>query len=310
MTTSRPSLAGITTAIPTPLDSEGHVVRKAVLELVQRQLDAGAVAIAPLGGTGEYTALSDAQRLSMLEATMEACAGRVPVIAGVLFPGLADAIEAGTAYVRAGANALMLVTPFYYRPTQKGIVDYFKRFSDRVDSDLVLYEIPYRTGVELTPETVSELADVSRVVAMKACNRDLGQQLAVVRAAGERIEILTGEEDVFPLHVAMGAVGGILASSNLLPWHWNEILARARRGELSKALALHAAIKPAIDALFAEPNPAPIKAALHYFHAFPDGVLSPLLPASDGLRRRLVEVLTPFVAEEQRSVTMKSKVRS
>ena len=293
-------LAGIITAIPTPVDDRGRVVHSAVVDLVNRLIAGGATGIAPLGGTGEFTALSTSQRMAMVEATVEACGKRVPVIPGVIFPGLADAVEAGNAYMRAGADALMLVTPYYYRPTQNGIVDYFKRYSDSVDSELVLYEIPYRTGVELTPDAVSRLADVARVVAMKACNRDLAQQLGVMRAAGDRMSILTGEEDVAPVHMAMGAVGGVLATSNLLPRHWNRILRHVRDGELPAALALHARIKPAIDVLFAEPNPAPIKAALNHFHDFPDSVLSPLLPASDALKRRLPEVLEPLLADELR----------
>jgi 4-hydroxy-tetrahydrodipicolinate synthase len=296
----RAPLAGIITAIPTPLDDQGRIVRGAVVDLVERLVAAGATGIAPLGGTGEFTALSTAQRLAMLEATVEACRGRVPVIPGVLCPGIADAVEAGSAYVRAGADAVMLVTPYYYRPTQAGIVDYFRHYSDRVDAALVLYEIPYRTGVELTAETVGKLAEESRVVAMKACNRDLAQQLAVVRVAGTRIAILTGEEDVAPLHIAMGAVGGLLATSNLLPRHWNRILQHARNGELPAALSLHARIRPAIELLYAEPNPAPIKSALEHYFGFPAGVLPPLRPTSDVLKRRLPAILDPFVADEER----------
>jgi 4-hydroxy-tetrahydrodipicolinate synthase len=292
-------LAGIVTAIPTPLDARGAVDARAVAQLVEHQIAAGITGIVPLGGTGEFTALSHAQRCAMVEATVEACAGRVPVIPGVLAPGLADAIAAATAFTAAGADALMVVTPYYYRPTQSGIVDYFKHLADRVDNDIVLYEIPYRTGVALTAETVGALADMTRIIGMKACNRDLDQQMTVVRDAGNRIAVLTGEEDVFPLHIAMGAVGGILATSNLVPRAWNTVLMHASRGDLEHALELHARLRPVIDVLFAEPNPAPIKAALRHFYGFPDGVLPPLLPASDPLRRRIAEVLTPFVNAEQ-----------
>ena len=291
-------LAGVVTAIPTPLDARGGVDAAAVAALVERLVAAGATGITPLGGTGEFTALSTRQRMAMIEATVAACAGQVPVIPGVIFPGLEDNIEAGEAYMRAGADALMLVTPYYYRPTQAGIVDYFRRYSERVAADLVLYEIPYRTGVELTPDTVAQLAATTRVVAMKACNRDLGQQLGVVRAAGDRIAILTGEEDVAPLHFAMGAVGGILATSNLIPRHWNRILRLARGGRLDEAQALHARIKPVIDLLFSEPNPAPIKAALAHYHGFPAAVLPPLFAASPALAARLPAALDPFLAAE------------
>lgn len=295
---NRKRLTGILTAIPTPLGVHGAIDRPGITALVNRLIDAGSAGIVPLGGTGEFTALTTSQRNAMVEATVEACNGRVPVIAGVLFPGLADAVEAASSFTRAGADAIMLVTPYYYRPTQQGIIDYYAQFSDRVDTDIVIYDIPYRTGVFLTPESAAKLAQMTRVIGIKACNQDLAQQMAVVSAVGTNIAVLSGEEDVFPLHAAMGAVGGILSSSNIFPRLWGRVLSLVKDHELNAAMTLHQRMKPAIDALFAEPNPAPIKAALHQLYGFPSGVLSPLLPASEPLCRRLKSVLAPLLDEE------------
>ena len=221
----------------------------------------------------------------MLEATVEAVNGRVPVVAGALHPGLQDTVQAARDYLKAGADSVMVVTPYYYRPTQDGIVEYFRRVGDAVDGDLVLYEIPYRTGVSLLPETVERIVESTRTVAMKACNPDLSQQLRVANAVGQRIAILTGEEGVFPVHVAMGAVGGMLAGSNIFPRTWTRIFELASVGRIAEAKALHAALLPATDILYSEPNPGPIKAAMNMLGIEAGTVIAPMLDASRCVHR-------------------------
>ena len=301
--TAKQRYRGIMTATPTPLDAQGEVQAAAVREHVERQIRDGITGILPIGGTGEFISLTPRQRLRMLELTVEAAGGRVPVVAGVLHPGLEDTIAAARDYLQAGADSVMVVTPYYYRPTQAGIVDYFRRISDAVDGDLVLYEIPYRTGVALLPETVARIVETTRTVAMKACNPDLSQQMRVAEAVGNRIAILTGEEAVFPLHVAMGAVGGMLAGSNIFPRTWTHILDLVNAGDLAAAKALHARLLPATDALYAEPNPAPLKAAMLLLDIPMGGVMPPMLPASAECIARLQQLLPTAVALERTCAT-------
>ena len=296
----KPRYRGIMTAACTPLDADGRVVAQAVREHVDAQIRAGITGIVPIGGTGEFISLTDDQRLAMVEATVEAANGRVPVIAGVLHPGLQDTVRASRAYLKAGADAVMVVTPYYYRPTQAGIVDYFRHINDAVDGELVLYEIPYRTGVSLLPETVQRIVEQTRTVAIKACNPDLAQQMRVAEAVGQRIAILTGEEAVFPLHIAMGAVGGILAGSNLFPRVWTRIFELADAGRLAEATELHKLLQPATDALYAEPNPAPLKAAMNLLELNAGTVITPILEASPACIARLRGVLPQALALEQR----------
>ena len=293
------TLEGIVTATPTPIRPDGTIDRASVAALVRTLVAAGTAGIAPNGGTGEYTALDDAQRRAMLDATVEAAAGAVPVIAGALAPGLGDTLAIGRAAIASGADALMVVTPYYARPTQGGFVDYYKALSDALDIDLVLYEIPYRTGVSLEAGTVARLAETTRIVAMKACNQSLPQQRDVIAGAGSRIAILSGEEDVFPIHVAMGARGGLLATSCLFPRLWNEVYALARANRLGEATEAHALLRPAIAALFAEHNPAPLKAAFALLGQPVGDVLPPLRSASPELRARLAEVLPPLLRREE-----------
>ncbi|MFM0418875.1 4-hydroxy-tetrahydrodipicolinate synthase [Paraburkholderia aromaticivorans] len=297
MSTNHP-YAGILTAVPTPLDAEGRFTPAPLKQHIANLIAAGADGIVPLGGSGEYIALNPHDRLRIVETALEAGAGKLPVIPGILPPGLGDAIAAGRDYVKAGAKALMVVTPYYYRPTQQGIVDYYKRFSDAVDADIILYEIPYRTGVSLHYKTVDKLADMTRVVGIKACNPDLAQQMRAAELAKSKIAILTGEEDVLPLHVAMGAVGAIIVSSNLIPKQWAEVLRLAMNGQLAEAIALHATMRPLIDAMFAEANPAGVKAALQLRGLDFGGLLPPLAAASDTLRGRLADILPTLIARE------------
>ncbi|WP_108262143.1 dihydrodipicolinate synthase family protein [Mangrovicoccus ximenensis] len=213
----------------------------------------------------------------MLDVTLEAVAGRVPVIAGILSPGLGDTLEAARACEAAGADMLMVVTPYYARPTQAGIVDYYKAVSDAVALPLMLYEIPYRTGIDLAPETVEALGNETRVTAMKACSPSLPQQMKVVELAGGKIDILTGEENVYPMHVAMGAKGGVLATSCLFPRTWALLHRLAASGQMAEATALHRRLMPVVSALYAEHNPVPLRAALEILGQ-PQGAPLPPLP--------------------------------
>jgi 4-hydroxy-tetrahydrodipicolinate synthase len=296
---------GIITATPTPVAASGEIDVAAVRKLAEHLVAEGADGLAPVGGTGEYVSLTPRQRLQMLEATLEAVGGRVPVVPGVISPGIGETVATCREFAAAGADALLVVTPYYARPTQDGIVDYFKKLSDAVDADLMLYEIPYRTGISLQPETVDALARQTRVVAMKACNQDLSVQVHAMELAGAEISILTGEENVFPLHIAMGARGGLLATSCLFPRIWSTLYRLASDGRLDEAKVLHAEIMPTVNLLYREHNPGPIKAALS-MSGFPSGeVIAPLLPVSKETRQLLAEAL-PSTFERERGLS-KSK---
>ncbi|RDU96221.1 4-hydroxy-tetrahydrodipicolinate synthase [Trinickia dinghuensis] len=297
--TTQSQYKGIFTAVPTPFDGNGRFVGEPLKRQIKHLLEAGVHGIVPLGGTGEYTAIAADERRKVVAAAIEAVNGKVPVIPGIISPGIGDALDNARAFTAEGAKALMVVTPYYYRPTQQGILDYYKRFSDEIDADIVLYDIPYRTGVPLTVETIASLAEMTRVVGIKACSPDLSQQVRVVQAAGKNMSILSGEEDVFPLHVAMGAVGGIVGTSTVIPKHWLHLLSLGLQGKLAEATAFHAAnMRPLIDALFSEPNPAPIKAALAIMGNDFGDVLTPLQPASMELREKLRKMLAQYQSRE------------
>ncbi|WP_167480849.1 4-hydroxy-tetrahydrodipicolinate synthase [Mesorhizobium waimense] len=291
------SLSGIVTATPTPIKN-GSVDVESVRDLARYLVAQGTSALAPIGGTGEYVSLGDSQKLEMVRCTVEAVDGAVPTIAGLIAPGLGEAIDAGKRILRAGADGLLVTTPFYVRPTQEGIVEYFKALSDTLDADLVLYEFPYRTGVSLTAETVQKLGETTRIMAMKACNADTGLQMRVIEAAGDKISILSGDEDVYPLHIAAGARGGLIASSCIVPRIWHKITALVLANELNQALELHAKIRPFLKLLFSEHNPVPLKAALKILGRPCGEPLLPLLNASAETEAQLSKMLPEILALE------------
>lgn len=287
MTFHHSQIAGIVTATPSPVKADGTVDRTAVSRLVDYIVEGGSSAIAPVGGTGEYTALTPKQRLAVLEATIEAAAGRIPVIAGILSPGIGDTLAAARDFAEAGADMLMVVTPYYARPGSDGIVDYYRAVADATDRPIMLYEIPYRTGVQLEADTVARLVEEAGVVAMKTCSHDLAYQTRVMELIGNKATVLTGEENVFPAHVAIGARGGFLASSILFPSAWRHLNRLASTGRMEEALAFHRRLMPFVTMLYREHNPAPLRAALEILGMPHGDCLPPLRPASAETRQML-----------------------
>lgn len=299
MTLKRSMISGLMPALTTPLDKKGAVDAKATKVQVDYVVAGGASAVIPVGGTGEYAALSPSDRIQMVEATVAAARGRVPVIAGVLAPGLREAIDAGRSFIKAGAQGVMLIAPFYITPSQKSIRDYYKAYADAIGGPTMLYEIPYRTGVSLKAETIAEIAADGSIVGMKASNPDMAQFTRLIALASDKINITSGEEYLFPTTVAMGAVGGVLATADVLPRTWLEIFHLAKAGNLKAALAKHARITPFVQTVFSECNPGPLKVAQAAAGVPVGDVLLPLLPPGPELVAKLKAELTPLLAYER-----------
>lgn len=216
-------LRGVLPAIPTPVNSDDTINADAARALMRYLLKQGVDGVVPLGGTGEYGALSRAERIRMAEITAAEAAGKIPVIAGVLDPGYHDAMQAGKNFAAAGADGLLLLTPYYTNPTQGGIRDYFMRYADESPLPILIYEIPYRTRIAIAPEVLHELSKHERIIGMKACNTDMWHFLRTVAGVDESFAVLSGEDTLFPLHVAAGARGGIVVTATLLPTAWRKI---------------------------------------------------------------------------------------
>ena len=191
-------LRGIFPALATPVTAEGQIDTQAVRALLAHLAGSGISGTVPLGGTGEYGALSRTERARMVATVREHQAAELPVLAGVLDPGYFDAIESGQALADAGADALMVLTPYYTNPTQQGIRDYFMRYADASPVPVILYEIPYRTRIAMAPELLHELSRHENIIGMKACNTDMYHFLKVVAGVASDFAVLSGEDTLFP----------------------------------------------------------------------------------------------------------------
>lgn len=280
-------LKGVFPAIVTPFDPNGKFDPAGMAALIDRMFTAGAAGIVPLGGTGEYTALSPAERITVIETSVAAAKGRGKVIAGILSPGFEESAETGKAFAAAGVDALMVVTPYYVISGQPGLLDYYRRMRDAVGVPLVLYEIPSRTNVSFSPETVATLADEGVAVGIKYSNYDMVKFTRVMAAAGDKMAVMSGEDSLLAAHMMLGAPGAILATANVYPEHWVNFFNRATAGDFTAVATLQKALYPMIDAFFCEPNPGPLKKAMALNGHDVGSVRTPLVDVSPETEARL-----------------------
>lgn len=293
------SLRGVFPAIPTPVREDDTIDVPATRRLVANLLEGGVDGIVPLGGTGEFGALPDGARVRMAEVCAEAAGGRVPVVAGLLQPGFHDALRDGKAFAAAGVDALMVVTPYYTTPTQQGIRDYFVRFADASPVPIVIYEIPYRTRIAIAPEVLHALSRHENIIGMKACNTDFWHFLQVVAGVSDSFSVLSGEDTLFPVHMAAGARGGIVVTASVLPKTWQRIYGLASSGHIAEAFALHRSLIPLLDMSFAETNPGPLKSVMDLVGVHAPRVLDPLVAPAADLQARLRAALAERLRAER-----------
>lgn len=283
-------LGGLMPAPPTALDADGRLDRSAMQALVRYMLDNGATGLVPLGGTGEYTALSPDIRISTVEACVEVARG-APVYAGVLAPGLGDALPAARDFKAAGADGIMLIAPYYAALTQSLLMDYVRAVRDTVDLPILFYDNPARSRFVVKAETIAKLAEDRTIVGMKASSTDLYHFDNVLRSVGPEFAAMSGWDTLFAQQVAMGACGGVLTTGVLVPGIWPKIQALAEEGRFKEALSIQRQLNPLMDALFSEENPGPLRAALRLIGMETGRSPLPVPPASDVLLDRLASII-------------------
>ena len=293
-------LRGVLPAIPTPVNADDTINLAATDALIAYLLKQGVDGIVPLGGTGEYGSLSRAERVKMAAACVKAVDGKVPVIPGVLDPGFHDAMQAGQAFADVGVDALMVLTPYYTNPTQAGVRDYFLRYADSSPLPILLYEIPYRTRVAINPALLHELSRHENIIGMKACNTDMYHFLQVVAGVDDSFAVLSGEDSLFPLHLAAGARGGIVVTASLLPKAWRKIHDLAVAGRTADALAAHRELIPLMNLAFSETNPGPMKSVMDLVGVDAPRMLAPLVQAAPELEAKLRVELQKQLAISER----------
>lgn len=267
-------------ALITPFRN-GKIDDVALQRLVDRQVAAGSHGLVPAGTTGESPTLEDDEHARVIALTVEAAAGRVPVIAGCGAASTAHAIHLMQQAKAARADAALVVTPYYNRPSQEGMFQHYQTLSQAVDLPIVVYNVPARTGVDLSPETVIRLAALPGVVGIKDASRDLGRVPRHRAGCPASFSLLSGDDDTMLGFNAMGGNGCISVTANVAPGPCAALHDACRAGDYATARAINDALADLHRALFCEPSPAATKFALSLIADISPEARSPIMPLSE-----------------------------
>lgn len=280
---------GLATALVTPF-VDGEVDWKAFRNLVRRQVEAGVDFLVPLGSTAETPCLTDAEKVKILEIAREESNG-LPIVAGAGSNSLTATVQNMRLLDGHGADAYLIVVPFYNKPTQEGLYQYFKAVAEETDRQVILYNVPGRTGTNMKTETTLRLAEIPNVTAVKEASGDIAQIIDIKRQAPADFTVLSGNDDqTLPL-MACGADGVISVASNVAPKQMKALTRAVAASDLKEAIRLNNSLMPLYHACFVESNPIPAKAALSLMGLCRDEMRLPLLPATGGTRTLLADVL-------------------
>ncbi len=281
-----PAIEGCLTALVTPFQG-GKIDFDALAKLVDWQIEQGVDGIVAVGTTGESATLDVDEHVAVIAATVKAVRGRVPVVAGAGGNATTEALELTHASEQAGADALLHVTPYYNRPSQEGLFRHFEAIAKSTKLPIILYNVPTRTACDLLTDTVVRLAELPNVIAIKDATGNLVRASELVAKVGDRLTILSGDDGTsFPLY-AVGARGVISVVSNIAPRAMSDMWDAVKAGDWERAKQRHFELRVLSQMLFAEPSPAPTKAALAILGRCSTDVRLPLVAASAGLHDQL-----------------------
>ncbi len=283
---TNPIFTGAATAIVTPLNEQG-VDYAAFARLIEWQIAEGIAAIVVAGTTGEGSTLTDEEHRACIDFAVKQVAGRVPVIAGTGSNDTAYAIDLSRYACEAGADALLVISPYYNKATQKGLIANFTAIADASDKPIILYNVPSRTGCNILPATCAALAEHRRIVAIKEACGDLSQIAETARLVAGKMDIYSGNDDqVLPI-LSLGGRGVISVLSNVLPAKTQAMVDRWFAGDVAGSAAMQLELLPLVHALFSEVNPIPVKAAMAAMGFCEDYLRLPLTPMEDAHREVL-----------------------
>ena len=284
-------LQGCGTALVTPFTPDGAVDYEAYGRMVDRQVANGVHFLVPLATTGETPTLSAGEKTAIYQLVKEHAKG-LPLMPGVGVNSLPDTLANIRLLEPLGADALLVVVPYYNKPTQQGQYEYFKAVAAETSLPIIIYNVPGRTGANMLPDTVIRLAnDVPNIRGIKEASGNYDQVSEIIRRAPEGFTVLSGDDDMTLAFMATGAHGVISVASNIAPKEVTEMVEAMQHGELAKARALHHRLFPLFKACFVESNPIPAKAALEQLGVIGGTVRLPLAAASDATKALMQKVL-------------------
>ena len=284
---------GAAVAIVTPFNESGVDFEK-FGELIDYQIENGTDAIVVCGTTGESATMPDEEHISVIKYCVQRVAGRVPVIAGAGTNDTPHCIRLSQAAEECGADALLLVTPYYNKTTQKGLVKHFTMVANSVNLPIILYSVPSRTGVNIAPQTVKKLSGVENIVGIKEASGNISQVAKIAELCGDDFTIYSGNDDQIVPIMSLGGKGVISVLSNVVPAQTHDIAAKYLAGDTKGALSLQLEYLELIDALFCEVNPIPVKTALNMMGQNVGSLRMPLCEMTEENEEKLRNVLKKY----------------
>jgi 4-hydroxy-tetrahydrodipicolinate synthase len=285
--------SGALVAIVTPF-RRGGVDEKAFRRLIEFQIENGTNAIIPCGTTGESATMSHDEHKRVVELAVKAVDGRVPVVAGTGSNSTAEAVELTRHAHKAGADAALMILPYYNKPTQEGIYLHFKTVAKAVPLPIILYNMPGRTGINAQPETVARLARIKNIVGIKEASANMEQISRIVELCGDGFDVLSGDDAMTLPIMAVGGKGVVSVASNVVPKQVAEMTAAWLKGDAAGARERFFRLLPLFRALFLETNPIPIKMALGFMGLIGPEMRLPLCPMGPENTKKLKAVLADY----------------
>lgn len=281
---------GAATALVTPLTENG-IDYEAFGKLIDWQIDSGIDALVVCGTTGEASTLTDDEHRDAIDFAVKRTAGRVPVIAGTGSNDTSYALDLTRCACESGADAMLVVTPYYNKATQKGLIKMFTTLADESTKPIILYNVPGRTGMNIEPSTYLALADHPNIAAIKEANGNISKIVETATLVGDKLDIYSGNDDQIVPIMACGGKGVISVLSNLIPGETSEICHSFMRGETQKSMQMQMKYLSLINALFCEVNPIPVKAAMSAMGYCENYLRLPLTPMEEANEAKLISLM-------------------
>ena len=280
---------GMATAIVTPMKNDGSVDFEAMGRFIDFQIENGINALVVMGTTGENATLEPEEQKEIIAFTVKRTAGRVPVIAGTGTNNTAHVLENTKNACEVGVDGILVVTPYYNKATQAGLIKHFTMIADASEVPVILYNVPGRTGCALTPKTIAALAEHPNIVGLKEATGNMSQMVEIMNLCGDKIDVYSGEDALTVPMMAMGGSGTISVLSNIMPAETVAMTDACKAGDFKTAAAMQCKFMPLINALFSQVNPIPVKAAAAALGFGDDALRMPLTPMEEPFRTAMFE---------------------
>jgi 4-hydroxy-tetrahydrodipicolinate synthase len=284
-------ISGSMVALVTPMDAQGGLDWDSLSKLVDFHLQEGTNAIIAVGTTGESATLEVNEHVEAIRRIVKQVNGRIPVIAGTGGNSTRESVELTLEAKNVGADASLLVTPYYNKPTQEGLYQHFRHIAEAVDLPHILYNVPGRTACDMLPETVIRLAEIDNIIGIKEATGDLERARQLIEQVPSDFLIYSGDDATAMELMLLGGKGNISVTANIAPRLMSDLCAAAIAGDAAKARAINEQLMPVNKALFIESNPIPVKFALHEMGLIPNGIRLPLTWLSDGVQEPLRQAM-------------------